>query len=171
MKRALVTIKYNSNGDSIWANGYRSLPNRSNWGYSVVIDDSLNVYSSGYGASTPGNEIVTIKYSQNGEQKWIKKLPTNSGDYLRPTLSAIDQESNVIVVGYNYTEATDYDFITLKYSPAGDLLWSRLFSDEFDEYANSIFLDDKNNILIGGSSYHYALRIFRLFDFKILSKR
>ncbi len=33
-----------------------------NWGYSVVTDDSLNVYSSGYGDVPTGNEIITIKY-------------------------------------------------------------------------------------------------------------
>jgi uncharacterized delta-60 repeat protein len=154
---AMVTIKYNSCGDFQWAKSYfPPLPLRSNWGYSVATDDSNNVYASGYGAVPTGNEIVTIKYDTEGNEKWIKKYPTYYGDYLRPTFSAVDSSNNLIVVGYNYTQTSDYDFVTLKYSPDGNLLWSRLFDGGDDDYANSIFLDDKNDILIGGSSYSIA---------------
>lgn len=96
VEKALVTIKYNSYGDSIWTVKYSSLPNRSNWGYSVVTDDSLNVYSSGYGAVQTGNEILTIKYDFMGNEKWIKRYPTNYGDYLRPTFSAVDSSNNIV---------------------------------------------------------------------------
>ncbi|MBL0106260.1 MAG: hypothetical protein IPP52_02920 [Ignavibacteria bacterium] len=50
--------KYYSNGDSLWTKVIL-LPTTHDWGYSVVTDDSLNVYSSGYGAVPTGNEIVT----------------------------------------------------------------------------------------------------------------
>ena len=151
-ERALVTMKYSSNGDSIWVNSYTSLSNRSNWGYSVVTDDSLNVYSSGYGAVPTGNEIVTIKYDRKGIQKWIEKFPTYYGDYLRPTFSAFDKENNLVVVGYSYI-SNNYDFVTLKYSSEGNLLWSRYYNGGNLDRANSLFLDEKSNILIAGFTY------------------
>lgn len=152
LERALVTIKYNSIGDSIWTTNYTSLPNRSNWGYSIETDDSNNVYSSGYGAVPTGNEIITIKYDSKGNKKWVRKYPTYEGDYLRPTLSAIDRNNNLLLVGYSYV-SNNYDFVTLKYSSEGNLVWDRLFAGANDDYAHSLFLDDKNNLLIGGSSY------------------
>ena len=151
-ERALVTMKYNSNGDSIWVKSYTSLPSRSNWGYSVVTDDSLNVYSSGYGAVPTGNEIVTIKYDRKGIQKWIEKFPTYYGDYLRPTFSAFDKENNLIVVGYSYI-SNNYDFVTLKYSTEGNLLWSRLYNGGNIDRANSLFIDNQLNILIAGFTF------------------
>ncbi|MBK6771599.1 MAG: T9SS type A sorting domain-containing protein [Ignavibacteria bacterium] len=153
--RQMVTIKYSSNGDSLWTKVYRTSLTTHDWGYSVVSDDSMNVYSSGYGTLPTGNEIVNIKYDQNGVEKWIEKYPTYYGDWLRPTYSAIDKENNLVVVGYSYI-SNNYDFVTLKYSTEGNLLWSRLFAAANDDYAKSIFLDDNNNILIGGSAYSIA---------------
>lgn len=151
-ERAIITIKYNYLGDSIWTKSYTSLPNRSNWGYCVSIDDSLNVYSSGYGALPSGNEIVTIKYDSIGNEKWIKKFPTNSGDYLRPTFSGVDKESNIIVVGNSYF-SSNYDFVTLKYSSNGDLLWNRFYNGGNIDRANSLFIDQHSNILIAGFTF------------------
>ncbi|MEO8665263.1 MAG: SBBP repeat-containing protein [Ignavibacteria bacterium] len=148
-ERAMVTIKYDSNGDSLWTKNYVSLPQRSNWGYSVVADDFLNVYSSGYGAVPTGNEIISIKYDAAGNEKWVKKWPTNSGDYLRPTFSAVDKENNLIVVGYSYF-SNSYDIVTLKYTANGDTLWSRIYNGGNTDRANSLFLDEDSDILIAG---------------------
>ena len=148
--RQMITIKYDSNGYLLWTKVYRSNPDTHDWGYSVVTDDSLNVYSSGYGIIPTGNEIVNIKYDSNGNEKWVNKFPTHDGDWLRPTYSSINEFSNLIVVGYNYTSTSYYDFVTLKYSSDGKLLWNRLFDRGDDDYANSLFLDNESNILIGG---------------------
>lgn len=152
IERALVTIKYSSYGDSVWTKNYTSLPNRSNWGYSVSIDDSLNVYSSGYGAIQGGNEIVTLKYDKFGNEKWIRKYPTYSGDYLRPTFSELDKENNLIIVG-NSDSTHSYDFVTLKYSSNGNLIWSRMYDAGNIDRANSLFIDNHSNILIAGFTF------------------
>lgn len=150
--RQMVTIKYSSNCDSLWTKVYRTSPTTHDWGYSVVMDDSLNVYSSGYGILPIGNEIVTIKYDQFGNEKWITRYPTYEGDYLRPTYSAVDKENNLVVVGYSYI-SNNYDFVTLKYTPEGNLLWSRIYNGGNLDRANSLFLDEKSNILIAGFTY------------------
>ncbi|MBK7254404.1 MAG: SBBP repeat-containing protein [Ignavibacteria bacterium] len=150
--RQMVTIKYSSNGDSLWTKVYRTSPTTHDWGYSVVTDDSLNVYSSGYGILPLGNEIVTIKYDLKGNEKWIKKYPTYEGDYLRPTYSAVDKENNLVVVGYSYI-SNNYDFVTLKYTPEGNLLWSRYYNGGNLDRANSLFIDNQLNILIAGFTF------------------
>ena len=152
VEKALVTIKYNSYGDSIWTVKYSSLPNRSNWGYSVVSDDSLNVFSSGYGAVPTGNEILTIKYDSRGNEKWIERYPTNYGDYLRPTFSEIDSQNNLIILGYSYF-TNDYDFVTIKYNTSdGSLIWDIIYDGGNTDRANSLFVDNNSNILIAGYS-------------------
>ena len=148
----MITMKYSSDGDSVWTKVYRNSPTALDWGYSVSIDDSLNVYSSGYGLLSVGNEIVTIKYDKSGNEKWIRKYPTLDGDYLRPTFSEIDKENNIIVVGKSYVSNT-YDIVTMKYSPGGDLIWSRIYNGGSIDRANSLFIDINSNILIAGFSY------------------
>jgi hypothetical protein len=150
--RQMLTIKYSSNGDSLWTKVYRNSPTTHDWGYSVSIDNSLNVYSSGYGVLPVNNEIVTIKYDKSGNEKWIKKYPTYDGDYLRPTLSEVDNESNLIVIGNNYI-SNNYDFVTLKYSSNGKLLWNRVYNGGNTDRANSLYIDKLSNILIAGYTY------------------
>ena len=147
--RQMVTIKYSSDGDSLWTKVYRSSQTTHDWGYSVVTDDSLNVYSSGYGILPVNNEIVTLKYDSDGAEKWIKKYPTYEGDWLRPVLSEVDIENNIIVIGYSYF-SNNYDIVTLKYTPDGDLLWSRNYNGGNTDRANSMCIDKNSNILIGG---------------------
>lgn len=148
----MITVKYNRDGDTIWSRIYLPLSNRYDIGYSLITDDSNNIYSSGYGQIPTGNEIVTIKYSSIGREKWVRKYPTYYGDLLRPTFSALDDFNNLVVVGYNYRKSSAYGFVTLKYSLDGKLIWSRLFDDGGDDYAHSLFLDNESNILICGSS-------------------
>lgn len=53
--RDMITVKYNTNGVIQWVKSYSSFGNRTDWGYSIVIDDSCNVYASGYGGVLGGN--------------------------------------------------------------------------------------------------------------------
>ncbi|MCY7363489.1 MAG: hypothetical protein LH629_15680, partial [Ignavibacteria bacterium] len=115
----MLTVKYTSDGEFQWARSYSSIQNGPDWGYSIAADDSNNVYSSGYGEATLGNEIVTIKYNTNGDEMWIRKNTTLGGDYLRPVKSATDKYNNIIVNGYYYL-GEQYAFITIKYNSDGD---------------------------------------------------
>jgi hypothetical protein len=99
-----------------------------------------------------GNDITIIKYDKDGTVIWIRKLPTNDGDYLRPILSKLDAANNLVVVG-NYS-IQSYDFVTIKYSTQGNLLWTRVFDQGGIDRANSLYVDDNCNILIAGYNYN-----------------
>jgi len=148
--RDMVTAKYNYNGDLQWAKGYSSKNNGSDWGYAVVVDDSNNVYSSGYGSIPEGNEIVTIKYNTNGDEMWIRKHQTLGSDYLRPIKSTTDKYNNVIVNGLYYLN-DNYAFITIKYNPNGDLLWERIYKGDGNlNFCFALCTDDSANVYAAG---------------------
>ncbi|MBK8381874.1 MAG: SBBP repeat-containing protein [Ignavibacteria bacterium] len=148
--RDMVTAKYNYNGDLQWAKGYSSKNTGSDWGYAVVVDDSNNVYSSGYGSIPEGNEIVTIKYNSNGDQIWIRKFPTLGGDYLRPVKSAKDKYDNIIVNGYYYP-GEQYAFNTIKYNKNGDLLWNRYYKGAGNlNFCFALCTDSSANVYVAG---------------------
>lgn len=148
--RDMVTAKYNSNGDFQWAKNYSSANFGSDWGYSVVTDDSNNVYSSGYGSIPTGNEIVTIKYNTHGDEIWIRKFPTLGGDYLRPVKSIKDKENNIIVNDLYYPSG-DYGFNTIKYNTNGDLLWNRFYKGAGNlNFCFALCTDSSGNIYAAG---------------------
>ena len=112
-----ATIKYNSYGDSVWVKRYSGPGNSYGFGRALAIDDSGNVYVTGY---CTGNgtayDYTTIKYNSTGVQQWIESYngPGNSHDY--SVSIAADNSGNVYVTGYSYGDGTDYDFATIKYS-------------------------------------------------------
>jgi len=146
----MVTIKYNSDGEIQWSKSYSSTQNGPDWGYAISVDDSNNIFSSGYGDIKDQNEIVTIKYNTNGDEMWIRKHQTLGSDYLRPIKSTTDKYNNVIVNGLYYLN-DNYAFITIKYNPKGDLLWERIYKGDGNlNFCFALCTDDSANVYAAG---------------------
>ncbi len=64
-----------------------------------------------------------------------------------------DSEGNIIVGG-DTNENGNFDFLVLKYTPGGILLWSQVITlpSEISDTATSFFIDLNDNIFIGGVS-------------------
>lgn len=65
----------------------------------------------------------------------------------------LDSENNVIVGGTS-SENGSYDFLVLKYSNSGSLIWKQLvdISNDSADYLTGIFIDNNNDIIITGVS-------------------
>ena len=151
----IAIAKYNGiTGDLIWTNSYNCYEFFPEWGYSVTADDSGNAYVSGYSKlqSNPSqNVIVTIKYDSSGNQIWIREFLRATAEYAIPMYSEIDKENNTVICG-NYNGNTD--FVTLKYNPQGDLLWSNYFNGVGNnlDFCNAMIIDDSMNVYLTGRS-------------------
>lgn len=154
----IILAKYSNNGEVIWIRSYGNSTQLPDWGYSVVTDDSDNVYVSGYSPS-----IITIKYDSAGNQKWISLFPRLSGEYTVYLYSKIDRQNNIIVNGRYDTYSNN---ITLKYDCNGNLLWSSPFYGQGGvlNVVNAIYIDSSSNIYLAGrtqtiSNWHDALTV------------
>lgn len=148
-----ATIKYSSNGDSLWVRRYNGPTDGNDIPNSMGLDDSGNVYvtgvSRGIGTS---DDLVTIKYSPNGDELWVKRFDGGNGwDGGRDLV--LDKQGNVYVTGYSRSLTLE-DFITLKYAPNGDILWQMRYNGPVDsnDVANAIAIDDSNNVYVTGRS-------------------
>lgn len=152
----IVTIKYNSNGDSLWVRRYNGSANGADEGNIIAIDNIGNIYVAGLSANTGTgtSDLTTIKYNSNGDQLWVRNYngPGNSSDGANSI--AFDSQNNVYVTGFSAGNGTGNDYVTLKYNSIGSLQWFRRYNGpgNGDDQANGIMVDNAGNVFITGSS-------------------
>ena len=133
--RDYTTIKYNSNGDTVWVRIYNGPENAFDVARDIVVDSDGNIYVTGTSVA------ATIKYDHHGNEQWVKRYGLASGG-LRLVL---DLNNNVIVGGGNLN-----DYMILKYDSSGNLLWAGGYNGPANDWdiVNDIVLDSKDNIIV-----------------------
>jgi hypothetical protein len=112
-----ATIKYSSDGDSLWVRIYEGPGNGEDGARAIAVDDSDNIYVTGrsYGGSETGDDYATIKYYPNGDTAWVIRYnsPANNTDVA--SAITVDDSGNVYVTGTSYNSLTYTDYTTIKY--------------------------------------------------------
>ncbi len=151
-----ATVKYNNQGIQQWVATYNGPDNGFDNAQKLVLDENSNVYITGE-SCTPTNtpRTATIKYSSDGVQQWVARYPDPPNADNSPSDLALDQDGNVIVTGRHFITGTPQQFLTIKYSPAGLELWSKLYTSpsngSFGAGAAALVVDPAGNIYVAGA--------------------
>lgn len=155
-----LTIKYNSDGDTVWVRTYAgpgAPENNDDYALALAVDDAGNAYVTGHSpGSGTSDDIVTIKYYPDGDTAWIRRYngPGNDVDVARAI--AVDGTGNVYVTGSSYNAAVSDDYLTIKYDSAGNMVWLTEYNGppgDGGDYANALALDTAGNVYITGRSF------------------
>jgi len=121
--------------------------------FDVCFDFDLNMYVTGKGwHSTQDFNIYTNKYNKNGNLLWSRSYNGVSNKADQGNSVIVDSDGNIYVAGSTMASNNRKDFIVLKYSPSGSLLWSHIYngSADSDDEAKDLLWDYLGNIYVTG---------------------
>ncbi len=159
-----ATIKYNSLGRQQWVVRYNGPASSIDEAVAIALDDSRNVYATGYSVGSDGlYEYTTIKYDILGRQQWVARYGTGNGGS-DATAIAVDGSDNVYVTGESVGPGTGLDYATVKYDSTGQEQWVVRYDRpaHFNDTAAAITVDGSGNVYVtgwstgSGGDYDYA---------------
>ncbi|MBK6536253.1 MAG: SBBP repeat-containing protein [Ignavibacteria bacterium] len=139
-----------------WTSYFNSSSNDNDEVSSMTVDVSGNVYVTGY-SIVNGNDkdFITIKYNSAGVSQWTSRYnnPAMNDDdeAISPTT---DDMRNVYVTGFSKGNGTFKDYLTVKYSPSGNELWTARYNGtgNDDDIAVSVEVTNSGNVIVSGTS-------------------
>jgi len=135
-----------------WVRRYPDTVNGWGSGNAITVDNKGYVYVTGTIIISNLMKYGTVKYSENGDVKWISIYEgTNTGGR-QPAAIAVDESGNVYVTGYGYQTGNYFDFLTIKYDSLGNEKWVRFYdggAHEIDQ-ATGIKTDKAGNVYVSG---------------------
>ena len=148
-----AVIKYSSAGLPIWTNRYLYPGDSSQYDCGAVVDDKGNVILAGYSSgSIDSRGYLTIKYSGTGTPLWTNRYAGAGDDFCRAV--AVDLNGDIIVTGESYVSQSSYDCLTIKYSAAGQSLWTNRYnaSGNYENSGYAVATDHDRNVIVSGYS-------------------
>ncbi len=149
-----ATVKYSESGTEQWVAIYSGLgPGLGDDNaYSVVSDDSGNVYVTGASDGPLENnwDYATVKYNSSGVEQWVARYDFSGADD-GATSIAIDNSRNVYVTGASYGPLeNNWDYATVKYNSSGVEQWVSRYNVGGSDFANAIAVDAAGNVYVTG---------------------
>jgi hypothetical protein len=167
--------KLNDAGNLVWAK--RMGGKKFDFGYSIAVDTSGNVYTTGVFSSdtvdfdpgpgtfnliSAGWDIFVQKQDVDGNLVWAKRMGGASDDWGESI--TLDPSGAVYTTGYfqdttdfdpgpstyNLTSAGGFDVFVQKLDPAGNFVWAKNMGGPNNEEGYSIAVDSEGNVYTAG---------------------
>jgi hypothetical protein len=155
----ILTIKYSPLGASQWHARHDGPAHDGDIGSAIAVDAEGQVFVTGNvwtGSPLDGgdsSDVVTLKYDDRGSLQWSQTVdgPSSGGDHGFDVVAAGD--GGAYVCGFERRLGRG-DFLTLRYSSSGALLWKAVYEGPGHEgdAARYMALDESGDIYVTGSS-------------------
>ena len=167
--------KLNSLGDYVWVKRFGGIGD--GFGYSIKLDDSGNLFATGYFSGTtdfdPGSgvnnitssgltDIFIAKLDTAGNFMWSKTIGGSGNEYCFSLV--LDNSCNLYLTGgyngtvdfdpgagvLNLTSAGSSDIFILKIDAAGNFVWAKSMGGTGEDEGHSIALDELGKVYTTG---------------------
>jgi uncharacterized delta-60 repeat protein len=146
-----ATVRYSTNGDELWVARYssRTAPSEDA-ATSVCVDSAGNTYVTGQSVG----DFATVKYSPNGTEMWVRRWGISADQPEGGIAVRVGGDGTVLVAGHSWSGyyGGRQDIIVLKYTLAGDHLFSRRFATPREEVPTDLVVDSTGAATVTGYS-------------------
>ncbi|MCE3280529.1 MAG: lipoprotein [Bacteroidetes bacterium] len=158
--RKLALMRIDLNGNLLWAKNH-SIPSASlydNYDAFIKTCDSNYVYAGSVNNGVTTQDVVIIKFNQNGDTLWQKTFGDTTfdwwGNQCKETL-----DKGFIIAGSAHVSSSNSDCLLIKTDSAGNLQWKKTINNT-QERAFSVLALPDYKYLVGGTrvvgSYNQA---------------
>ncbi|MCI0450072.1 MAG: T9SS type A sorting domain-containing protein [Chlorobi bacterium] len=118
----------------------------------MKIDNSNNVFVTGYSTSATAFDYATLKYNSALSQQWVART-TNSGNDFATSLSVDNANGNVYVTGYSIGSGSGFDYLTVSYNSSGSLNWQVRVNGTANagDFGAGVHASDTDHIYVTGN--------------------
>jgi hypothetical protein len=149
---AYATVKYDTEGNEVWARTYISGVEPYNSPLGLDVDESGNVCVTGYTYDGSNADFGTVKYDTDGNELWSATYSSPGDNWDVASEAVIAPDGSVYVTGYSIR--TNSDITTIKYDTLGNEEWVAFYNgpDDGSDSARDVSLDPLGNVIVTGSS-------------------
>lgn len=150
-----VTVKYDPNGNLVWARTYNGPNNFTDKPHGLAVTTAGDVAVTGESAGGATIfDIATVLYDTNGNERWVRRYndPAVNGQDNGNDV-AIGPNGEVYVGGSSQTTNGSTDFTLIKYDAAGNQVWVELYNGQSNKgnVIRRVRVDSQGNIIVAGS--------------------
>ncbi len=137
-----------SDGSLLWSRTFGAADDDG--AYSLAIDDSGYVIIAGYTTSAPYRNGYLLKVdADTGGLVWSRVFGGAATDEFYAV--AVDGNGDYVLAGRTHSPSGGYfDVWTMKVSPAGDVLWEKVYGGSMDDGAADVVVDNDGNYVVAG---------------------
>ncbi len=149
----MSAVKYDAAGNEVWLFNYNG--GNTDMGNAVAVDGQGNTYLTGFTSVGSATDLMTWKLSVGGESLWATVYAGPAGGDERGLAIAPDGAGGAVVAGTSYDTIGLEDYLTVRYGPTGDTVWTRRYNGPGNQqdYLAGLVLDAAGNAYVTGLSY------------------
>lgn len=137
-----------------WQKDFSSTTSPSLVSIANAIDANSRVYSTGYMYNGTNKDLVVLGYDSLGIQTFSPVIYDNGGDDIGNAI-VFDAAGYLYIVGSSYGSiATQNDYVIMKVSPAGSVVWTKRYNaTSGDDIGKDIRVDASGNVYCTGTAF------------------
>jgi uncharacterized delta-60 repeat protein len=149
----LAVVKYSPAGELLWWRSWNpGVPGSDDEALRVAVDSEGSIYALGTSQSDTAQhgDMVILKYDADGSFRWARRHPWTYAMGL-----TIDPSGDLVVLGTTLLDSANCDYLTVKYTQDGELLWSRLYSslpEPSIDQARAVAVDATGSVYVTGGT-------------------